>query len=67
MTFAKARESAGLSIPEAAHRLGVTPAAIYQWESGQTFPDGRRLPDISRVYGVSIDELLRGETDGHSD
>lgn len=67
MNFVKAREAAGLSIAEAAQRLGITPAAIYQWESGDTFPDGRRLPEIARVYGTSVDELLKEETNDHQD
>lgn len=61
VSFARAREKAGLSIVEAAQRLGITPAAIYQWESGDTFPDGRRIPEIAKVYGVTVDELLKGE------
>lgn len=61
MNFTKAREKAGLSIAEAAQKLGITPAAIYQWESGDTFPDGRRLPEIARVYGTSVDKLLGGD------
>jgi transcriptional regulator with XRE-family HTH domain len=59
VNFARAREEAGLSIAEAAQKLGITPAAIYQWESGDTFPDGRRLPEIARVYGTTVDALLK--------
>jgi transcriptional regulator with XRE-family HTH domain len=61
LNFAKARESAGLTLAESARRLGVTPAAICQWESGKTFPDGRRLTQIAGVYGTTVDELLREE------
>ena len=61
MSFAKARKAAGLSVAEAARRLDVTPSAICQWESGETFPDGRRLSSIAGVYGTSVDELLREE------
>ena len=65
MGFTQAREKAGLTISEAAQRLGITPAAIYQWESGDTFPDGRRLPEIAKAYGTTVDELIReDETDG---
>lgn len=66
MNFAKAREAAGLTIAEAARKLEITPAAIYQWESGQTFPDAKRLASIAEVYGVTVDYLLRNqEGDSH--
>ena len=61
MSFAKARESAGLTIAESARRLSVTPAAICQWENGDTFPEGRRLAKIAEVYGCTVDELIREE------
>lgn len=63
MNFAKAREAAGLSIAEAARRLEITPAAIYQWENGQTFPDAKRLTSIAEVYGTTVDYLLNGGDD----
>lgn len=59
MNFAKAREAAGLTMAESARRLGVTTSAVSQWESGQTFPDARRLSEIAAVYGCTVDELLR--------
>lgn len=59
MSFAKAREKAGLRVAEAARRIGVTPSAVCQWESGETSPDSRKLPTIAAVYGVTVDELLR--------
>lgn len=62
MNFAKAREAAGLTIAEAARRLSITSAAICQWESGKTFPDAKRLMEIAKVYGVTVDELLKEET-----
>lgn len=59
MNFARARENAGLTIAEAAKKLDITPAAIYQWEKGQTFPEARRLSEIAAVYGCTVDELLK--------
>ena len=59
MNFTRAREAAGLSMAESARRLGVTTSAVSQWESGQTFPDARRLAEIAAVYGCTVDELLR--------
>lgn len=63
MSFAKARNSAGLSVAEAARQLGVTSSAVCQWESGETFPEGRRLSEIAKVYKTTVDELLKEEED----
>lgn len=63
MNFARARENAGLTIAEAAKKLDITPAAIYQWEKGQTFPEARRLAQLADLYGITVDELLRDNTD----
>ena len=53
MTFAaqlkQARLAAGLTQSQVAERLGVTPQAVYFWESGKrTPPETRQLcqPDI---------------------
>ena len=61
MNFQKAREASGKSVAVAAEEIGVTAAAIYQWENGQTFPDARRLAKIAEVYGTTVDALLREE------
>lgn len=54
------REGAGWSQRELAERLGVTQAAIHNWESGQRQPSLRMLSQIARAFGRSRDELLEG-------
>lgn len=56
MTFAtqlkQARQSAGLTQSQVADLLGVTPQAVYFWESGKrTPPEKRQLcqPDILKA------------------
>ena len=61
MAFAEARKKAGLTLGEAAKKLKVTTSAICQWESGNTFPEARRLAEIAKVYNTTVDELLGGE------
>lgn len=60
MSFYSARKKAGLSQAAAAKEFGVAAAAVCQWETGRTMPDPRKLPQIAKVYGCTIDELLSG-------
>ncbi len=59
MAFAEARKKAGLTVSEAAKRLNVTISAVCQWESGNTFPEAKRLAEIAKVYKTTVDELLK--------
>jgi transcriptional regulator with XRE-family HTH domain len=56
--FRKARIRAGLSVAEVMKKLCVSDAAVYQWETGETTPNAKRLPEIAKLYGVTVDELL---------
>ena len=58
MSFRSARLSAGLSVAQVTERLKVSDAAVYQWETGVTVPNGKRLPEIAKLYGCTVDELL---------
>lgn len=63
MSFSSAREKAGLSQTEVAKALGVNQASVSHWESGKTQPRSAQLPKIAKLYGVTVDELLREEDD----
>ena len=52
------RMKAKLTQEELASRLGVTSQAISKWENQVTMPDVSLLPEISEVFGVTIDELF---------
>lgn len=60
MGFKNARVKAGLSVATVMKELGVSDAAVYQWETGVTLPNAKRLPEIARLYGCTVDELLTG-------
>ncbi|MBR3422976.1 MAG: helix-turn-helix domain-containing protein [Clostridia bacterium] len=54
------RRQAGMTQEELAVKLGVTNQAVSKWESAQCCPDIALLPDIARLFGLTVDELLTG-------
>lgn len=48
-----------LTQEQAAKRLGVSAQSISRWECGTTMPDIMLLPELARLYGVTIDDLFR--------
>ncbi len=61
MGFRDARISAGLSVSQVMKNLRVSDAAVYQWETGVTRPTAKRLLEVARLYGCTVDDLLRQE------
>lgn len=57
-TIKRYRELAGLSQSELGRRMGVSYAAVQQWESGASRPRPKRLKDLAQILGVSQTELL---------
>ena len=41
--------------------LGVSSQAISKWENYDTYPDGSLLLPLSKILGVSLDELFGNE------
>jgi transcriptional regulator with XRE-family HTH domain len=52
------RKKFGLSQEELAERLNVSRQAVSKWERGESLPDTDNLITISKLYGVSLDELV---------
>ena len=52
------RKQKGLTQEELANALGVTNQAVSKWESAQCCPDMQLLPDLAKIFDVSIDELI---------
>lgn len=43
---------------ELADKIGVSRQAVSKWERGESLPDTDNLIALSRLYGISLDELL---------
>lgn len=61
MSFRAEREKAGMSATKVANIMGVSDAAVYMWESGETKPRTDKLVKLAAVYGCTVDDLLRNE------
>ena len=58
MNFRTARLSAGLSVAQVVEALSVSDAAVYQWATGVTTPNTKRIIEVAKLYGVTVDYLL---------
>lgn len=52
------RIQAGLTQRMLAYELGVTVQAVSKWERELSYPDLTLLPNIARLFSVSIDRLF---------
>lgn len=52
------RKQKGMTQEELSNALGVTNQAVSKWESAQCCPDIQLLPDIAKLFDVSVDELI---------
>lgn len=61
MGFRAARQRANKKVSEVCSAIGVSDAAVYQWENGQLMPRADKLPKIAEFYGCTVDDLLAPE------
>lgn len=62
--LAAGREAAGMTLAEAAARLGVRSRTLRDWEGDRAAPRANRLQMLAALYGVSLRWALTGEGDG---
>lgn len=55
------RKRAGWSQEELAQQLGVTRQSVSKWEGAQSVPDMDKVLQMSRLFGVTTDYLLKDE------
>lgn len=61
--IAKFRKAKGMTQEDLANQLGVSSQAVSKWENDASCPDISLLPQLSKVLGVTTDELLTGKND----
>ena len=54
----KLRKQQGMSQEELAEKLGVARQTISKWELGETSPDLKQSKELSKIFKVSLDELV---------
>ena len=59
--IAALRKANGMTQQELADNLHVSNKAVSRWEREECSPDISLIPVIAEIFGVSCDELLRGE------
>lgn len=55
------RKKAGYSQEELAQQLNVTRQSVSKWEGAQSVPDIEKILQISKLFGVTTDYLLKDE------
>lgn len=59
MGFRSARINAGKTVSDVMKEMGVSDAAVYNWETGVNKPRASLLVKLADYYGCSVDDLLR--------
>ncbi|MBQ3137065.1 MAG: helix-turn-helix transcriptional regulator [Clostridia bacterium] len=59
--IAALRKEKGLTQRELAEMLCVSDKTVSHWERDETSPDISLLPVIAETFGITVDELLKGE------
>ncbi len=55
----KLRKAVGLSQEELGNKLNVARQTVSKWELGETTPEMDKLEELSNLFEVSIDELVK--------
>ena len=61
----KFRLARGMTQEQAAEKLCANPQTVSRWECGTTLPDVLTLPEIARLYGVTVDDFYRKNAVGY--
>ena len=56
------RKGASMTQSELAERLNYSDKAVSKWERAESVPDIATLIELAELFGVTLDDLVRGET-----
>lgn len=57
------RNELGLSQEALAEAIYVTRQTVSNWETGKSYPDIQSLLRLSTLFGISLDQLIKGDAD----
>ena len=57
----KHRTESGLSQKDLADKIYVTRQTVSNWENGKSYPDIQSLLLLSQLFGVTVDQLIKGD------
>ena len=55
------RNKVNMSQEKLAEEIGVTRQTISKWETDQSMPDFDKIEPLCEVFGITPDEIIRGE------
>lgn len=58
------RKQQNLSQEQVSEKLGVARQTISKWELGETTPEMDKLIIISKLYDITLDELMKEDNEG---
>lgn len=65
--IAALRKANGMTQQNVADRLNVSNKAVSRWERDECAPDLSVIPALAEMFGVTCDELLKGERNSEND
>lgn len=60
-TIAALRQSRNMTQQQLAAMLNVSHQAVSKWENGAALPDVQTLMDLTRFFGITVEQLFSGE------
>ena len=61
-TIKQLRETRGLTQSQLAEKIGISAKAVSKWETAKGLPDITLIEPLSKALGVSVMELMSGDT-----
>ena len=61
--IAKLRQERGLTQQQLAAIIGVSHQAVSKWESGAALPDIQTMMELTRFFGITVEQLVNAELD----